>query len=415
MHTDWKKNTALFLASQTLSFFGSALVQYAMTWYITLKTQSGTMMTLSILCGFLPTFFLSPFAGVWADRFSRKRLIMLSDGMIALVTLVLAFLFSAGYERMWLLFTAAAVRSLGGAVQTPAVGAFLPQLVPTERLTRVNGINGSLQAMVLLLSPMLSGALLSFTGIQVIFFIDAVTAAAAILTLLLFLRVPAENRKAERKPSGYFGDLKEGFRYIAGHSYLKPFFAFCAVFMVLAGPLAFLTPLQVTRTFGGDVWRLTAVELAFSAGMTGGGVLMASWGGLRNRVHTMTLASLLIGACAVALGTVPNFWVYLAFMAAAGLSMPAFNTPSTVLLQEKVEPDFLGRVFGVMSMISSVMMPAGMLLFGPLADSVRIEWMLVGTGALIFTEGFFLLGVKPLVRAGEPVRAPGPAGPETPS
>ncbi len=74
MSRNWKKDTTLFLSSQTISLFGTMLVQYAITWYITMKTQSGVMMTLSVVAGFLPTFFLAPFAGVWADRFDRKKL-----------------------------------------------------------------------------------------------------------------------------------------------------------------------------------------------------------------------------------------------------------------------------------------------------------------------------------------------------
>lgn len=93
----------LFLSSQTISLFGSMLVQYAITWYITLKTQSGAMMTISIICGFLPTFFFS-FAGVWADRYNRKLLIALSDSLIALSTLILAILFFMGFDSIWLLF-----------------------------------------------------------------------------------------------------------------------------------------------------------------------------------------------------------------------------------------------------------------------------------------------------------------------
>ena len=89
-YQSWKRNIVLFLGSQTISFFGSALVQYAITWYITLETQSGVMITISIICGFLPTFFLSPFAGVWADRYNRKLLIILADSLIAVSTLILA-------------------------------------------------------------------------------------------------------------------------------------------------------------------------------------------------------------------------------------------------------------------------------------------------------------------------------------
>lgn len=85
MHASWKRNTALFLGSQALSLLGSSLVQYALLWQVTLQTRSSVMMTLYIVAGFLPTFILSPFAGVWADRYDRRKLIVLADAMIALV------------------------------------------------------------------------------------------------------------------------------------------------------------------------------------------------------------------------------------------------------------------------------------------------------------------------------------------
>jgi DHA3 family macrolide efflux protein-like MFS transporter len=93
-------------------------------------------------------------------------------------------------------------------------------------------------------------------------------------------------------------------------------------------------------------------------------------------------------------------------MGLGGIAMPMFNTPSTVLLQEKVEVDFLGRVFGVSVMISSMMMPLGMLVFGPLADIVKIEWLLIGTGVLLFIQGVSLLGNKVLIEAGKPSSKP---------
>lgn len=404
MNKNWKKNIVLFLISQTISLFGSSLVQYAIMWYITLKTQSGIMMTISIICGFLPTFFLSPFAGVWADRYNRKILIVLSDSMIALSTLVLALLFLMGYDMIWLLFAASAIRALGAGVQTPAIGAFLPQLVPEDKLTKVNATNGSIQAMVMLLSPMLSGALLSMASIEVIFFIDVITAAIAVSVLLLFLHVPAHAKALERQEISYFDDMQKGFSYIKNHEYVKRFFLFCAVFFLLSAPAAFLTPLQVARSFGDDIWRLTAIEITFSVGMMAGGIIIGSWGGFKNRVHTMTLASFTIGVCTFALGIVPVFWAYLIFMALVGVVMPMFNTPSTVLLQEKVEGDFMGRVFGVLSMISSVMMPMGMLVFGPMSDFIKIEWMLMGTGILLFIQSFFLLRDKVLIEAGKPMQ-----------
>lgn len=372
-------------------------------WHITLTTQSGVMMTIAIICGFLPTLLLSPFAGVWADRYNRKTLIILSDSLIALSTLALAILFLMGYGSLWLLFAISAIRALGAAIQIPAIGAFLPQIVPEDKLTKVNATNGTLQAMVMLVSPMLSGALLTMATIEIIFFIDVITAAIAVSVLFLFLHVPVHAKAQAKQTTSYFSDMSEGFSYIKNHQYIKRFFVFCAVFFFLAAPVAFLTPLQVTRSFGNDVWRLTAIEITFSIGMMLGGAIMATWGGFKNRIHSMTLSMLVTGACTFALGVIPVFWIYLTFMGLVGIAMPIFNTPSTVLIQEKVEADFLGRIFGVFGMIASSMMPLGMLLFGPLADIIKIEWLLIGTGILLFFQGFFLLGNKVLIEAGKPI------------
>ncbi len=396
MNENWKKKIILFLTSQTISLFGSSLVQYAISWYITLETKSGVMMTIAIICGFLPTFFLSPFAGVWADRYNRKRLILISDSTIALATLVIAILFLMGYKSIWLLFVVSVVRALGTAVQTPTVGALIPQLVPEDKLTKVNAANGSIQSMVMLVSPMLSGALLTMAPMEIIFFIDVVTAAVAVSTLLLFLKVPSHEKALAKQSVSYLGDMTEGYRYIKNHAFVRKIIIYSALFSFLAAPAAFLTPLQVTRSFGDQVWRLTAIEIVFSVGMILGGILMASWGGFKKKIHSMVTATVAMGVGTFALGIAPVFWLYLLMMSLIGLAMPLFNTPFTVLLQQKVEADYLGRVFGVFGMASSIMMPAGMLVFGPLSDAVRIEWLLLGTGVLIFLEGFVMLADRVL-------------------
>jgi DHA3 family macrolide efflux protein-like MFS transporter len=324
MNSNWKRNIILFLTSQTISLFGTSLVQYAIMWHITLTTQSGLMMTIAIVCGFLPTFFF-------------------------------------------------------------------PRLLESG------------QALIMLVSPMVSAALLTLASIEIIFFIDVITAVIAVLILVLFLKVPSHTKAQEAPTTSYYEDMRQGFSYIKNHDYVKKFFLFCTFFFILVSPVAFLTPLQVTRSFGQDVWRLTGIEIAFSVGMIAGGLIMASWGGFKNKIHSMTLSCLILGACTFALGLVPTFWLYLIFMGLAGLVMPMFNTPSTVLLQEKVEGDYLGRVFGVMGMIASIMMPLGMLIFGPLSDIIEIEWLLIFSGLMMFVQAFFLIGNKALIEAGKPV------------
>ncbi len=403
---NWKKTVTWFLAGQVVSLFGSSLVQYALMWSVTLRSQSGAMMTIAILCGFLPMFFLAPFAGVWADRYPRKRLMIMADGGIALATLILAVLFFLGRDELWLIFVFMAVRALGQAVHSPAISAVLPQIVPTEELTKITGINSSIQAAVMLVSPMVSGALLTFTSLQLILMIDVITAAIAITILLLYIPIPVHQKAAQAQKTSYFSDMKDGLRYIAGHRFIQLFFLYCLSFMLMAAPVAFLTPLQVTRSFGAEYWRLTAIEVAFALGMMVGGALIAAKGGFKNRMHTMGAATLGIGLCTAALGLVSNFYVYLSFMLLAGFTMPCFNTPSSVIIQEKVEGDYLGRIFSVMGMIGSVGMPASMLVFGPLADTVPIETLLIITGIAIMVIAAVTLMSKTLLEAGKPLPKP---------
>lgn len=400
----WKKNISLFLSSQMISLFGSSIVQYAILWHITLTTESGFMMTVYIICGFIPTFILSPFAGVWVDRYNRKHLIILADGMIALATLILAILFYLGYNSIWLLFVIAAIRAFGAGVQMPAIGAILPQIVPTDKLTKVNGINGSLQSMVLLVSPMVGALFFSVTTLENIFLIDVVTATLAISVLLFFLRVKPHKKASEKQKVTYFADFKIGLQYIKHHDCLKVFFIFLAVFLVIMAPASFLTPIQVARNFGDDVWRLSAIEVAFSIGMIIGGGVIASWGGFKNRVITQSFAGVIMGVSTIALGVVPLFSIYLMFMLLFGVAVPIYNTPASVLLQEKVAEDYLGRVFGIMSMISTAMMPLGMLIFGPIADIVSIESLLIGTGIALMLIAFTYGRNRTLLEAGMPLK-----------
>jgi len=398
----WQRDIALFLGSQTISLFGSSIVQYAILWYLTLTTQSGSVMMLTVIFGFLPTFFISPFAGVWADRYNRKKLIALSDAVIALSTVVLIILFLAGQRSIWVLLIASAIRALGSGIQMPAVSAILPQIVPEKELTRINGLNGSIQASVTLVSPMISGALLNFVEMETIFLIDVVTAVLAILILVFLLQVPTHEKASQEQVSNYAQDLEMGFAYIKNHTFIKKLFFYFSMTYVMVAPVAFLSPLQVARTFGEDIWRLTAIEVTFSIGMMAGGLLVASWGGFKNRIHSISFSIAVMGVCTFGMGIISNFWIYLFLMAVIGVVLSLFNAPSMVLLQEKVEEAYLGRVFGVQTMVATLMMPVGMLIFGPLADKVSIESLMVVSGLFLIVVAFFVWRDKPLLEEGKP-------------
>ena len=416
--TKWKRNIALFMAGQGMSLFGSMLVYYAVVWHITLKTESGLMMTLITIAGTLPMFFISPFGGVWADRYNKKHVINIADASIAVVTLAMAVIFSMGVDMTGALLICLVIRGLGQGVQTPAVNALVPALVPTEHLTRINGINGSIQAMVRFASPMAGGALLAVAPIQMLMYIDVITAAIGIAILVFFVKTPGGIQKTEAEGGAkqYFHEIREGIKYVGSSPFLKKFLLLTAAFNIMVAPAAALTPLQVARDWGDGVWsifnglsfgpeqRLAVVEMAFFIGMVCGGLIMGAWGGFKNKSHSMALSTGLLGLCSIGLGLFENFWSYALCMGITGIVMNLFDAPMMATLQIRVDSAYMGRVFSVMMMMGSVMMPLGMVLWGPLSDAVAIDWLLIGTGAVVFLMFFIFIFDKTLLKAGAPVQ-----------
>ncbi|MBD7917426.1 MFS transporter, partial [Cellulomonas sp. Sa3CUA2] len=381
--TRWRRDVTVFLTGQTFSLLGSMLVQYAILWHLTLETGSGTVMAVYAVVGFLPQAVVSVFGGVWADRLNRRALVIGADASIAATTLALAILMLSGYDDLWILYLAAAIRSAGAGIQTPAVGALLPQIVPPDKLMRVNGINGTIQSAMMLVAPALAAGLYAWASIEAIFFVDVVTALIGI-GLLLLVPVPRLQRADQQAGvRGYLADLTDGVRYVARTPFVRWILAMWGLVFVLIVAPSFLTPLMVVRSFGDEVWKLTVNELAFSIGMTLGGVVVAWWGGLRNRVHMVVITTGLFAVLNVGLGLSTNMWVFFGFMFLIGLGVPFFSTPTMTVLQEKVDPERLGRVFGFVGIVMAVAMPVGMAVFGPLADRYSVESLLVAAGVAL--------------------------------
>jgi DHA3 family macrolide efflux protein-like MFS transporter len=380
----WKKNVGLFLTGQTISLLGSMLVMYAVMWHLTIETQSGSVLMLSIVFGMLPQAFMSIFGGVWADRHSRKLLIMGADTTIAVVTLGLALLMVSGVDDLWVIYLALAVRSVFAGIQTPAVSAMIPQIAPADQLMRVNGMFQSIQSGMMLLAPALAAVVYASFDIVAVFFVDAATALIGVGMLALVTVPRLVRADAESGPVSYFGDLVAGVRYIGSNGPVKWLVSLFALVMFLVGAPSYLTPLMVTRTFGDEVWKLTANELFWGGGMLLGGIIMATVGPrIKRRVRLMVGSVLTTGVLVAGLGLSTNMWVFFVFGLLIGITFATLNTPAFTILQERVEPEMQGRVFGFVGIVMTVAMPLSMVVFGPLADQYSVESLLILAGALL--------------------------------
>ena len=385
----WVKKISLFLTSQAISIFGSTLVHFCIIWYITLETRSGVYMMLATLCGFVPQILVSLFAGVWADRYNKKHLIIAADSLIAISTTIVATLYLLGMEHIWLLFIVLAVRSFGGGIQAPTVNSLIPEIVPKENYMRVNGVNTSIQSIVMIVSPVAAGFLLRTVGLGLILFVDVITAiiGISILSFVKYIHKQKETKNA-------FAQIKEGIVYTKNNKLISRLIFYSTVFGFLITPLAILTPLLVTRTFGDTALYLTANEITFFVGSVLGGALISIWGGFKSKVKTMVLGCILCGIASMLMGFSTNFIFYLTFMGLVGVTMAITNTPALTIMQENIEESMYGRVFSLLQLITGSVMPLSMILYGPLADVIKIQYIIIACGILFTIISFIVLKDK---------------------
>jgi DHA3 family macrolide efflux protein-like MFS transporter len=250
-------------------------------------------------------------------------------------------------------------------------------------------------------------------SIHVLMYIDVVTAVIGIAIFMFLVRVPkTSSAHVEQGIRHYFTDIKEGLAYTRSHSFVMKFLAGAAFFNIMVAPASMLTPLQVARNWGDVPWsllgvfslgasqRLAAVEMAFFIGMVLGGIILGIWGGFKNKSHTMALATVMFGLGTAGLGLLSSFWLYLASMLGIGVFLNIFNPAMMATLQVNVDQAYMGRVFSLLAMASSLMMPLGMLLWGPLSDRVAIDWLLIGTGIALTLFGLVFIADKTILAAG---------------
>ena len=383
----WRRKAVLFIISQGITLFGSSIVQMAIIWQVALETSSGFWLTVLTLSSTIPQTILSFFGGVWADRYSRKRLIILADAGIAVVTLILALVFMFGKTAniLPLLVLVSALRSVGSGIQTPAVSAVIPQIVPEEQLIRYNGINSSMMAIVQFATPAVAGAVLSIGSFHWLLLLDVATAMIGI-SLLSFVTI-TNLKKAEQSEQTFFADMKAGISYAAKELVVKRLLLTYGAFIFLSVPSSFLTVLMIERTFGNSYTYLTVNEMAGFAGMVLGGILLGTWGGFKQRTKTLVFGLVCFGTFSLVLGFTYTFWLFAVMMFMMSFFIPVVQTATTTMLQEHVPAEKQGRIFGLLGAMYSGFMPLGTAIFGPLADVIKIQWLVIGCGVSLVILG----------------------------
>ena len=379
---NWKQKAIMFLVSQAVTLFGSTLVQMAIIWYVTLNTGEGVWISAFTIASYLPQFLISFIGGVWADRYSKKVLIIGADACIAIITLAMWFCIpylSSASLMLSLLLIMSVIRSACAGIQTPAVNATLPHLVPQESLMRYNGINTTMQSIANFAAPAAAGVVLSFSTLGSALLIDVTTAIVGI-SIFACVAVPKGESK---ESSSVLADMKSGACYAVSNKILKTLLITYGFFIFFSVPSGFLAQLFVSRTFGETYWYLTAVEVVGFLGMITGGIIMSTWGGFKNRTLTLTFGLAVFGILGGVMAVSGYFLLYLVLMFLYGIPMTMIQTAVTTMIQENAEESMQGRVFGLLGTMYSGFLPIGMALFGPASDVIPLQWIMVVSGVIL--------------------------------
>ncbi len=377
---------------QLVSLLGSGLTGFALGVWIYSQTGKATPFAMTVLFSSLPPVLLGPWVGSIADRYSRKKIILLADSGAALVTLVALILLMAGKLQIWNIYLIALAGSTFSAFQEPAFSASVVMLVPKKDLQRANGMAQMSNALGNLISPILGGLLFGLIGLKGVILIDFITYFAALFTMLFSVIPQPPVPEVVAKESSW-NNAMAGWRFLRIHSGLLGLVLFFAVVNFMLNFASVLTGPLVLSTSSSQV--LGIVYSVSGLGMLAGSLVLSIWGGpKRNKIRFILSLIFLnsIGLGMIGLSSNPilisvGFFIMLFFV-------PIVSGTNQSIFQVKIPPDLQGRVYAMMSMISRSIMPLAFLTAGPLADYV-FEPMMQPDGLLANSIIAGLIGSGP--------------------
>ncbi|MFX1369081.1 MAG: MFS transporter [Promethearchaeota archaeon] len=386
---DQLKDFMKILGGQGFSLVGSALVQFSLVWWLTITTGSAIVLAIATIMALLPQILISPFAGVLVDRWNRRKVMIISDGISALMIVILAFLFAQGSANVFHVYGIMAIRSAVGVFQWPALQASVSLMVPDEHLSRINGLYQSLSGLAQIASPPLGAMLLLIMPIQTILLIDIGTAALAIIPLM-FIGIPQPDRESPAyDESSILTEMMQGVRFLTqwrGGQFTL--FAMMITNMILI-PSMSLVPIFALIHFKGGAFELAWLQSALGIGMLVGGISLSVWGGFKRRMDTVVASVVAMGSAILAVGLTPNglFFLAVAGLFVTGVMVPMASGSIMAILQTIVPKEIQGRVFSVVISLSPLMAPAGLAIAGPIAEAFGASiWYLI-SGIVIMLVG----------------------------
>ena len=383
---NWKRSFFTIWAGQAISLITSAVLQMVIIWYLTDTTGSALVLSMATMVGFLPQAILGTMIGVLVDRWNRKLVMIGADLIIAVAGVVLAVVALMIELPVWVVMVVLFIRSIGTAFHSPALSAATPLLVPEDQLTKCAGYSQSVQSVSYILSPAIAAFLYATWDLNLIIALDVLGALVACITVTI-VAIPKQQIKTEMVQSSIISEAKAGYNILKENKGLFALLWIGAFYCFIYMPINALFPLMSMSYFGGTTTHASIVEIMFAVGMLAGGLLLSTWGGFKKPTISIVTSFIAMGFALIIAGLLPinGFFIFVFCSAIMGFSAPFYSGVQMALIQEKIQPEYLGRVFGLLGSIMSLAMPLGLIVSGIFADQIGINrWFAVsGIGILI--------------------------------
>lgn len=398
----WFRTYLFIWAGQFISMLSSSAVNFAVIVWLSLEHKSAEVLAFAGIAGLLPQAVIGPFAGVFIDRWDRKKVMIFADLFIALCTLLMTAVLSEERTDLIWIYLLMACRSVGTAFHSPAMQAIAPLLVPEKELLRVSGINQMLQSVSSIAGPALGTLAITYLPISKVLYLDVIGALFAI-TSLLFVEIPHLTTTGKSSIAAVVEELKAGFRAIYSNRGLRFMFLYAMIATFFIMPVAIMFPLLTTGHYGGGKWEMSIIEIVWGIGMLIGGSVL---GLLRIEVPKVVLVNtmhIILGLTFVFSGCFPASWFFgfVLVTTLGGVSMSVFSAAFMTTIQEEIAPEMLGRVFSLYFSIAILPSLIGLLYTGIIAEIIGISTAFWISGLCVILVGILSFFTPSLMQLGK--------------
>ncbi|MBA7628127.1 Enterobactin exporter EntS [subsurface metagenome] len=386
------KSYLFFWSGQLVSILGSSVVYFVLLWWLVDGTESAVALSIGSVSYFVPFILVSLIAGVVADRYDRKKVILIADSLQAFSTFIMILFFAYGIMEYWYLYFFFAFRSTCQAFHQPTQNAIIPTMVPKEKLSRINGINYLLTGVIHIIGPMIGATFLIFLTVEQALWIDIITYLISIVPLLL-VKIPSFHKETEdKKRESMWKEFKSGIKILTTIPGLLALILEAMMVNFLAQPISTLLPYYIRIIHNGSVVDFALISMSFNVGMFIGGILTTIKKKWKYKVPIMISAGIIYAIAYALFSFVPTgfFILIMLYTVIMGFTLPIWNALFYTILQLKVPSDKLGRITSIDNTFSCISIPLGSILAGPLV-------VIIGIGPLFFISASLIVIVEIVV------------------